>query len=102
MSKRTTPYKRLKVEPPLKRAKWTDEQTRLLIQEANAGQVIQEIQKLFPSYTKQQIYSKISVLKQQGRLRLDTKKPTLFPEEGTKPLFVSNFGSNENSGCLSF
>ena len=59
--------------PLTKRAKWTKEQAGILINQVNQGEPISQIAKLFPKFTKQQIHSKISSLKQAGKINPTTE-----------------------------
>lgn len=54
--------------PTKKKAKWSKEQTELLIQEINKGESVSVVAKLFPDYTQSQVHSKVSNLKQSGKV----------------------------------
>jgi hypothetical protein len=77
MSKRTrtiAPSQATDDEERLKKhAKWTKEQTELLISQLNVGEPIAQISKQFPKFTRQQIHSKISSLKQAGKVNPRTE-----------------------------
>lgn len=65
MSKRAA----IATKEPKKRARWTDEEKKLLVQQVESGEQVSAVARLFPQYDAKQIHSKISNLKHQGALK---------------------------------
>lgn len=64
-----------------KRAKWSEEKTKMLIDLLNKGEDASEACKLFTEFTKQQVHNKISSLRSAGKIKPRTQglAPSLQP-----------------------